>query len=81
MNNTKIVTNIETSSSKAPVILVKFETHLHFLDRLSKTSQISNVIEIRHVGTQLFHANRRTDRRTNTHDDSYAYWTVHHLDI
>jgi len=33
-----------------------------FLDRFSKNFQISNFIEIRPVGAQLFHADGQTDR-------------------
>jgi hypothetical protein len=38
---------------------------LNFLDRFLKTNQISRSIKIRPVGGWLFHANKRTDRRTN----------------
>ena len=39
---------------------------LNFLDRISKTNQISRSIKIRPVGGWLFHANGRTDGRRQT---------------
>jgi hypothetical protein len=39
--------------------------NLNFLDRLSKNTPISNVEKIRTVGAELFHADGRTDRRTD----------------
>jgi len=38
---------------------------LNFLDRFSTYIQISNAVKIRAVGTELFHA----DRRTHRHDE------------
>jgi hypothetical protein len=35
--------------------------NLNFLDRFSKKSQISRLIKIHPVGTELFHADGRTD--------------------
>ena len=35
---------------------------IEFLDRFSKSFQISNVIKIRKLGAELFHAGGRTDR-------------------
>ena len=39
--------------------------YLIFLDRFSKNTPISNFMKIRPVGTELFHADRRTDGRTD----------------
>jgi hypothetical protein len=36
-----------------------------FLDRYSKNTQISNLMKIRPVGADLFHADGRTDGRTD----------------
>ena len=48
------------SSSKVPVILVRFYTNLDFLNGFSKNPQISNFMEIRPVGAEVFHADRQT---------------------
>jgi hypothetical protein len=37
-----------------------------FLDRFSKNTQISNFTKVCPVEAELFHADRRTDRRTDT---------------
>ena len=39
---------------------------LEFFDRFSKNTQISNFVEIRSVGAELFHADGRTDRHDET---------------
>jgi len=43
-----------------PVILVIFESQLHFLDRFSKNNDISSFMKIHLVGAELFHADGRT---------------------
>jgi hypothetical protein len=53
--------NVHRSSSKVPVILVRFERNLNFLCRFSKNTQISNFIKIRPVGVELFRADGQTD--------------------
>jgi len=35
---------------------------MNFLSRFSKSNQIQSFVEIRPVGTELFHADRPTDR-------------------
>ena len=39
--------------------------YLNFLDRRSKNPQIPNFTKIRLVGTEMFHADGRTDRQTD----------------
>jgi hypothetical protein len=55
------------SSCKVPVILVRFEWKLNFLDRFSKNTQMSNLMKIRRVGAELFHADGQTDGQTDRH--------------
>ena len=46
---------------KYSLLLSDFKIILNFLDRFSKNTPISNFVEILSVGTELFHADRRTD--------------------
>ena len=55
------ITNLQRSSRKVPVILLRFYSKLYFLDRFSKNPQISSFIKIHLVGAGLFHAGWRTD--------------------
>ena len=45
---------------KVPVILVKFERNLYFIDRFSENNQISHFTKIRPVGA-VFYADEKTD--------------------
>jgi hypothetical protein len=65
INQRDIVINVETSSHKVPVIFVRFYWNLNFLDRVSKKSQISNFINIRLIGVEPFHADRRAEGQTD----------------
>jgi hypothetical protein len=58
-----IIINVHRSSRKVPVILVRFQSILNFLDRFSKNAQISNFIKICPLGGELLHANRQTDEQ------------------
>jgi hypothetical protein len=62
------VKNLYWCSCKVPVILVRFEWNLSFLDRFLKNPQISNFIKLRPVGAELFHA----DGRTDGHDEAIS---------
>jgi len=48
-----------------PVIIVRLKYSFNFLNRFSKNTQISNLIKIRPVGDEVFHANGRTDIQTD----------------
>ena len=56
-----IIINVCTSSWKIPVILVRLQSNLKFLGRFFKNFQISNFLNVRPVGAELFHADRETD--------------------
>jgi hypothetical protein len=57
-----IIIHIHRPSCKLPVILVRFQLGLKFLNKVSKSAQISNLIKILPVGVELFHAIRQTRR-------------------
>jgi hypothetical protein len=59
---------LRTSSCKVPVIILRFSSNLAFLDRFSKTPQMSNFIKLRPLGAELFHADGQTHRR----DEGYS---------
>jgi hypothetical protein len=42
--------NVYWSSCKVAIILVRLQRNLHFLDRFSKNTQVSNLMKIRPVG-------------------------------
>ena len=54
------IINVQRSSCKVPVILVRFQSNLNFLGRLSKNTEISNLMKIRPVGAELFRADGQT---------------------
>ena len=56
-----IIINVQMSSCKVNVILVRFQSN--FRGRFSKSGQISSFIKIRSVGAELFHVDGRTDRQ------------------
>ena len=62
--------NVYWSSCKVPVTHVRFWWNVYFRDRFSKNAQISNSTKIRLVGAELFHADRREDRRMDGDDEA-----------
>jgi hypothetical protein len=48
-----------------PEILVGFQLNLTFLEIFSNNTQVHNVMNIRPVGAELFHAVGRTDGETD----------------
>ena len=61
--------NVYLCSCKVPFILARPWQNLNLFDRFSKNAQISNLIKIRPVGAELFHADRQTDRQTHRRTD------------
>jgi hypothetical protein len=57
-----MIKNVHRFSYKVPVILVRFYCNLNFLDSFSKNTRISTFMEIRTVGAEFFHVDRRTKR-------------------
>ena len=56
-----ITTNIHISPCKVPTFIVRLQENLNFPNRISKNTQISNLVKICPVGAELFHAGGRTD--------------------
>jgi hypothetical protein len=56
-----LIKNVYWSSCKVQVILVRFQWNLNFRDSFSKNIRLSNFLDVRPVGAELFHADRRTD--------------------
>ena len=61
-----MITKVYSSSCEELAVLLTFPININFLDRLPENPQIFNFTKIRPVGTELFHADRRTDR----HDEA-----------
>ena len=64
------IINVQRSSRKLPVIHVRFEWHLNFLDILLQNTQIWNFMKICPVGPGLFLVARQTDCR---HDEANSH--------
>ena len=64
-----IIINVHMSSCKAPVILVRFQSNLKYLDRFSKNT-LTKFHENSSVGAELFHV----DRQTNGQKEDRQTW-------
>ena len=61
---------------KYPLFLFGFnETWIFFFDRFSKNVQISNLMEIRPVRAEFFHADRGTEGQTDRHKESNSHFS------
>jgi len=56
-----IIINVHTSSSKVPVILGAFQRNDFYAQMFSKNTALSNIMKIRPVRADLFHADKQTD--------------------
>ena len=66
-----IIINVYWSSSKVPVIPVRFNRNLNFLDTFSKILKYQISRKIRPVGAELFNVDRWTDR----HDEGNSHFS------
>ena len=64
-----MIKHVFWSYCRISVILVRFYCDLNFLDRFSKNTQISNLIQIRPVGAKLFHEDGWTDGQIDGQTD------------
>ena len=65
----EIIKNVHTAWCEVPVVFVGFQWNLNFLDTFPKNQQIWNVMKIRPVGAELFHADGQAGGRTNGPDN------------
>jgi hypothetical protein len=65
-----IITNVNRSTCKVPVILVRFWLNLNFLSRFYKSTHTWSIMKIRPAGTEVFREDRWTDRQTDRHDEA-----------
>ena len=60
-NKRNVIKNVHWSSSKVPVILVRFQWNLNLMDIFSRNIQIQNFMKIRPVEDEIFFPCGRTD--------------------
>ena len=59
-----MIKNVYWSSCKVPIILVRSQLNLSFLDKFSKILR-SNFVQIHPAGAEFFHSDRWTEGRTD----------------
>jgi hypothetical protein len=67
-----MIKNVYRSSCKVPFILVRFSSHVNFLERIFKNPQILNFMKFRPVRAELFH----TDGRKGRHDGAKSLFAI-----
>jgi len=67
--------NVQKSSCTVSVTLIRFSLHLNLLNRFSKNHQVSHSIKIRPIGAELFHADERTNGRTDRYDKTKNHFS------
>ena len=63
------VINVCRFSCKVPILLVRFERYLNFLQRYLNNTQVLHIMKIRPLRAELIHADGRTDRQTGGQTD------------
>ena len=69
-----IVINVYWSPCKISIIIVRFLRNFSFLDRFSKSTELSDFMKTRLTVSMLFHADIRTDR----HDEANSRFSQFH---
>ena len=67
-----MMTNVYWSSCEVSAILVRFQSNLEFLHRISKNFQKSIFMKNRPVGAELFNADRRRTDRYDEGDSRFS---------
>jgi len=61
---------------KYPLFLSEFNENSNFLCRFSKNTQIKKIMKIRPMGTELFHADRRSVGRMDKYDAANSHFSL-----
>ena len=65
-----IIRNIYRASYKLLSFLSDFNENLNLKTTFFKKNQLLNLMKIRPVGGEMFHADRQTDRGTDRHEEA-----------